>query len=159
MINKKVIVKEITKEITSRNSLSFVITSTKPLELSKYPGNINICVISPELLDKALATSGIYATININQHPLSESTLLNNGAATHLVNSVTLLKPKTFIKLTNDNCVKAGTSSLIIKGRGTRVFKGALYSPNRLNTKDLRLFNVVVVKGFNVNIILEARLL
>ena len=112
-----------------------------------------------ELLNKAFATLGIYAIIDINRYPLLESTLLNNGATTYLVNSITLLKPKTFIKLTNNDCVKAETSSLIIKDQGTRVFKGAFHGPNEPNTKDLRLFNVAIVKGFNVNIISEARLL
>ena len=151
--------KEIAKGTTSENSSSSLITSAKASELPRYPGNVNACVISPELLDEALATSGIYATIDMDWHPLLESTLLNNDAITHLVNSVALLEPGTFVKSTNDNSVKAGTSSLIVKGRGTRVFKGALHGPNRPNTEDLRLFNVAVVKGFNINIILEARLL
>ena len=47
----------------------------------------------------------------------------------------------------------------MIKGRGTRVFKGALHGPDGPNTKDLKLSNVAVVEGFNVNIISEARLL
>ncbi|KAL5313166.1 hypothetical protein ACEPPN_018899 [Leptodophora sp. 'Broadleaf-Isolate-01'] len=151
--------KEIAKGTTSENSSSSPTTSVKASELPRYPGSVNACVISPELLDEALATSGIYATIDIDRHPLSKSTLLDNGAVTHLVNSVALLEPRTFVKSINDDSVEAGTSSLMVKGRGTRVFKGALYSPNGPNTEDLRLFNVAVVEGFNVNIISEARLL
>ncbi|KAL5317777.1 hypothetical protein ACEPPN_014876 [Leptodophora sp. 'Broadleaf-Isolate-01'] len=156
---RQVAVKEIAKGTTSENSSSSPTTSVKASELPRYPGSVNACVISPELLDEALATSGIYTTIDMDRHPLSESTLLDNGAATHLVNSVALLEPGTFVKSTNDDSVEAGTSSLMVKGRGTRVFKGALHGPNGPNTEDLRLVNVAVVEGFNVNIISEARLL
>jgi hypothetical protein len=126
---------------------------------ARYPGNVQACLISPEFLDEALAAAGVYATMDMNRHPLAESTLLDNGAATHLVNSEALLVPGSFIKSTADDSVEAGTSSLMIKGRGTRVFKGALHGPNGPNTGDLTLSNVAVVEGFNVNIISEARLL
>ena len=43
-------------------------------------------------------------------------------------------------------------------GRGIRTIKKVLTRVNELNTKDLKLYDVVLVKGFYTNIISEARL-
>ena len=62
------------------------------------------------------------------------------------------------MKAKPDECVEARTSSLPIIGRGKRVLKNVLDRARGLNTKDLVLSDVVVVEGFHVNIVLEARL-
>jgi hypothetical protein len=74
------------------------------------------------------------------------------------VNSKDLLKPRLFIKATINKYVKAGSSSLPILGRGTRVIRNTLSRASGLVTVDLTLKDIVVVKGFYVNIISEARL-
>ncbi len=55
--------------------------------------------------------------------------------------------------------VEAGTQSILIIRKGSRVIKNCLVGENSPNTKDLVLLNVVVVTGFYINIVLEALLL
>jgi hypothetical protein len=74
------------------------------------------------------------------------------------VNSKDLLEPRLFIKATINEYVKAGSSSLLILGRGTRVIRNTLSRVSGLVTVDLTLKDIVVVEGFYVNIISEARL-
>ena len=100
----------------------------------------------------------MYATLDFSCHPLSESTLLNNCGATHLVNSKEMLEPRTFVKAALNECVDAGTQSLPILGRGTRVLRNILYRSRGRRIEDLQLSDVVVVEGFHVNIVSEARL-
>jgi len=96
--------------------------------------------------------------LDFARYPLSASTLLNNCSATHLINSKELLELRFFIKAIYNKCVEAGSFSLPILGRGKRVIKKALNSVASLNSEDLTLSDVIVVKGFYINIISEARL-
>ena len=82
--------------------------------------------------------------------------LLNNYSAIHLINSKKLLKPRSFIKAAYNKCVKAGSSSLPILRHSKRVVKKALNGAASLNLEDLILLNVIIVKGFYINIISEA---
>jgi hypothetical protein len=75
-----------------------------------------------------------------------------------LVNSKDLLKLGSFVKALFNKCIKAGSSSLLILGRGIKVIKKAINKATSLNIKDLRLFNIIVIKGFYINIVSEARL-
>lgn len=111
---------------------------------------INV-IVDPKLLDQVM---GMYVYMDFQHHPLSDSTLLDNCGATYLVNFKDLLVLGFFVKSRSIECVEAGSSSLPIIGRGTRVLQNALYS----NVHPLTLMNVVVVEGFNVNIVSEARL-
>jgi hypothetical protein len=43
--------------------------------------------------------------------------------------------------------------------QGRRLFKNALYRENRRFTEDLKLVDIIVVKGFHMNIVAEAALL
>jgi hypothetical protein len=90
-------------------------------------------------------------------HLLSESTLLDNYNAIHLVNNVKRLDKASFIKSLVTNTVKASIILLPILGRGTRTFKGLL---NRIKGKkvDLILFDIIIIKGFLINIVLKALL-
>jgi hypothetical protein len=54
--------------------------------------------------------------------------------------------------------VKAGITSLPIIGRGTHTIKNVVNGPTEPRTKDLILHDIIVIKGFHVNIISEARL-
>jgi hypothetical protein len=54
--------------------------------------------------------------------------------------------------------VKASTQSLAIKGTGDRLLKYFLNRLNGARIEDLLLKDVLVVEGFYINIVLEARL-
>jgi hypothetical protein len=69
-----------------------------------------------------------------------------------------LLELKSFIKALFNKCVKAGFSSLLILKRSIKVIKKAINKAISPNIKDLRLFNIIIVKGFYINIISEAYL-
>ena len=70
-----------------------------------------------------------------------------------------MLEPGTFIKATINESVKAGLSALLIIRRGTRVMKRALSSESGPITTDLILEDIIIIEGFHINIVLEARLL
>ena len=72
----------------------------------------------------------------------------------HLVNNKDLLVPSTFVLFKNNNIVQVGSSSLLILKRRERVLKKVLNGLNSKNIIDLKLKNIVVVKGFYINIIL-----
>jgi hypothetical protein len=115
--------------------------------------------ISAALLDLVLITAGpsigIYATLDFLKHLLLESTLFNNYNAIHLVNDKERLDKGSFVKLLVELVVEVGTFVLLISRRGTCTFKGLF---NRRNGKrvNLVLRDVVVVKGFYINIVSEA---
>jgi hypothetical protein len=76
----------------------------------------------------------------------------------HLINSKELLELRSFTKVAYNECVEAGSSSLPILGRGKRVIKKVLNSVASPNSEDLTLSDIVIVKGFYINIVSEARL-
>jgi hypothetical protein len=67
---------------------------------------INLVIIT----DKK-SISGIYLTIDFNVYLLSESTILDNRAAVHLVNDKLLLKLETFKKAQTMRTVEARSTS------------------------------------------------
>jgi hypothetical protein len=73
----------------------------------------------------------------------------------HLINNVRRLDKGSFIKSLVINTIKARTTSLPILKYSTRTFKGLL---NRSESKkvDFILFNIVIIKGFLINIVLKA---
>jgi hypothetical protein len=96
--------------------------------------------------------------LDFSRYPLSASILLDNYSAMHLVNSKELLVLRSFTKAAYNKCVEAGSFSLSILGHSKRVIKKVLNSVASLNSEDLTLSNIVVVKGFYINIVSEARL-
>ena len=90
------------------------------------------------------------------RHLLLASTLLDNCGATHLVNSKDLLELRSFIKALFNKYVKAGSSSLPILGCNIKVIKKAINKSISLNIKDLHLSDIIIIKGFYINIISEA---
>ena len=130
----------------------------------EFPGNVQAALIDPkmmQILSDPMATderTGVYNLMDFNAHPLSNSTILDNGAATHLVNSADRLVPGTFRPADSTDTVEAGTQAFPVAGRGARLFKNALHGKRGPYTEDLLLKDVVVVEGFHVNIISEARL-
>jgi hypothetical protein len=71
------------------------------------------------------------------------------------VNDVKRLDKASFIKSLVTNIIKASITLLPILRRGTRTFKGLL---NKIKSRkvDLILFNVAIIKGFLINIVLKA---
>jgi hypothetical protein len=118
-------------------------------------GNFNVMVLDLNLILRALGIK-VYLTLDFSRHPLSESTLLDNCGATHVMNDVCLLDEGSFVLERLRRTVKAGSSSLPILSRGTYIIKSIL---NRKKGKvDLVLNDVVVVEGFHMNIVLKALL-
>ena len=80
--------------------------------------------------------------------------MLNNYSAIYLVNNKDLLVPSTFVLFKNNNIVQVSSSFLLILEYKERVLKKVLNSLNSKNIIDLKLKNIVVIKGFYINIIL-----
>jgi hypothetical protein len=63
---------------------------------------------------------------------------------------------RSFTKVAYNKCVEAGSFSLLILRRGKRVIKKVLNSIASLNSENLTLSDIIIVKGFYINIISEA---
>jgi hypothetical protein len=117
--------------------------------------------ISATLLDPTLITAGlgirIYATLDFLKYLLLESTLFDNYSVTYLVNNKERLNKGSFVKLLVELVIKAKTSMLLITRHGTRTFKG-LFNKRDSKRVNLVLRDIVIVKGFYINIVLEALL-
>jgi hypothetical protein len=115
--------------------------------------------ISTTLLDLTLITAGlsirIYTTLDFSKHLLLKSTLFDNYNTTHLVNNKKRLNKGSFVKLPVELVIKVRTFILLISRHGTRTFKG-LFNKKDSKRVNLVLRDVVIVKGFYINIVLEA---
>ena len=80
--------------------------------------------------------------------------MLNNYSAIYLINNKDLLIPSTFVLFKNNNIVQVSSSFFPIFKYRERVLKKILNSLNSKNIIDLKLKNIVVIKGFYINIIL-----
>ena len=80
--------------------------------------------------------------------------MLNNYSAIYLVNNKDLLIPSTFFLFKNNNIVQVSFFFLPIFKYRKRVLKKVLNSLNNKNIIDLKLKNIVIIKGFYINIIL-----
>jgi hypothetical protein len=69
-----------------------------------------------------------------------------------------LLKLESFVKALFNKYIKAGFSSLPILGYSIRVIKKAINKAISPNIKDLHLFDIIIIKGFYINIIFKAYL-
>jgi len=69
-----------------------------------------------------------------------------------------LLELRSFVKALFNKCVEAGSSSLPILGHNIKVIKKAINKAISLNIKDLRLSDIIIIKGFYINIVSEAYL-
>jgi hypothetical protein len=75
----------------------------------------------------------------------------------YLVNNKERLDKGNFVKLLVELVIKARTFILLITRRGTRTFKG-LFNKKDSKRVNLVLRDVVVVKGFYINIVSKALL-
>ena len=80
--------------------------------------------------------------------------MLNNYSTIHLVNNKDLLVLSTFVLFKNNNIVQVSSFFLPILKYKERVLKKVLNSLNSKNIINLKLKNIVIVKGFYINIIL-----
>ena len=96
--------------------------------------------------------------LDFTRYPLSASTLLNNYKAIYLINNKDLLKPGLFVKASYNKYIEAGSSSLLILKRSIKVIKKTLNGTSSFSLANLVLNNIIVIKGFYINIILKARL-
>ena len=69
-----------------------------------------------------------------------------------------MLELGSFVKALFNKCIEAGSSSLLILGRSIKVIKKAINEAIGLNIKDLRLSDIIIVKGFYINIVFKAYL-
>ena len=99
---------------------------------------------------------GIYAILNFTKYLLLASTLINNYKVIYLVNNKDLLEPNIFIKVIINKSIKAGLSALLIIKRGIYVIKRTLNNKLKLIIINLILENIIIIKGFYINIILKA---
>jgi hypothetical protein len=83
--------------------------------------------------------------------------LFNNYNTIHLVNNKERLNKGSFVKLPVELVVEVRTFILLITRRGTYTFKG-LFNKRDSKRVNLVLCDVVIVKGFYINIVLEALL-
>jgi hypothetical protein len=117
--------------------------------------------ISITLLDLILITARpsikIYATLDFSKHLLLESTLFDNYNAIYLVNNKEWLNKGSFVKLPIELVIEARTFILLITRYNTYTFKG-LFNKRDGKRVNLVLRDVVIVKGFYINIVLKALL-
>jgi hypothetical protein len=73
-----------------------------------------------------------------------------------LVNSKDLINSSTFIKAKINNYIEAEITSFPIIRYSIRIIKNIVNRFSGLYTKDLILYNIIVIKGFYINIISEA---
>jgi hypothetical protein len=124
---------------------------------TQFPGNFNTALVNLILIIQSPG-QGIYIILDFSRYPLSQSTLLDNCNAMYLVNSKDLINSGTFIKAKINNYVKAGITSLPIIRYSTRIIKNIINKPAGPRTKDLILYNIIVIKEFHINIVSKARL-
>jgi hypothetical protein len=63
---------------------------------------------------------------------------------------------KSFIKALFNKCIEARFPSLLILGRNIKVIKKAINGAISPNIEDLRLSDIIIIKGFYINIVSEA---
>ena len=81
--------------------------------------------------------------------------MFNNCNAIYLVNNKERLNKGSFVKLLVELVVEVKTFILLILRHGTYTFKG-LFNKRDSKRVNLVLRDVVIIKGFYINIVLEA---
>jgi thiamine kinase-like enzyme len=76
-----------------------------------------------------------------------------------LVNSKNLINSSTFIKTKINNYIEAKITSFLIIRYNTYIIKNVINKSIEPHTIDLILYNIIVIKGFYINIIFETYLI
>jgi hypothetical protein len=113
-------------------------------------------ILDPVLLYKI--NNYIFVIIEYRPYLLLDLILFNNYSTLYLVNSKDLIIISTFRSSSLNNIVEVGTQSIPIVSYKTRLIKGILNRLNSLKIVNLKLLNIIVVKGFYINIISKALL-
>jgi len=69
-----------------------------------------------------------------------------------------LLELSSFIKALYNKCIEASSFNFLIIRYSKKVIKKTLNSITSQNIKDLTLLDIIIIKGFYINIIFKARL-
>jgi len=67
-----------------------------------------------------------------------------------------MLELRSFIKASFNKCIETRSSSFLILGYNTKIIRKAINRAISSNIKDLHLSNIIIIKGFYINIISEA---
>ncbi|KAI6091623.1 hypothetical protein F4821DRAFT_226532 [Hypoxylon rubiginosum] len=138
------------------------------LDEEVWSGNMVTAVTRPRLVKELHDAAGhqgpdfvpgVVTALNLS-HPLSKSTVLGTDSTVHLVNDKMFFEPGTFKPAAPeaDDYVLVGSKSLPIAGTGKRVLRKMVNGDGGPNTVDIILHDVVLVEGFHMNIVSEARL-
>jgi hypothetical protein len=115
--------------------------------------------ISVALLNLILIIAGlsirIYTILDFLKYLLLKSTLFNNYNTTYLVYNKVWLNKGNFVKLLIELVIKVKTFILLIIRHSTCTFKG-LFNKRDGKRVNLVLCNIVIIKGFYINIVLKA---
>ena len=99
------------------NSLGRASKSSKSAR--QYPSNFSTIIIDLMLLTREPGI-GIYATqLDFSRHVFSQSILLNNCGAMHVVNNKALLDKGSFVLVRARECIKASITQFLISDHGT----------------------------------------
>jgi hypothetical protein len=99
----------------------------------------------------------IYTILNFLKYLLLENTLFNNYNIIYLINNKERLNKSNFIKLLIKLIIKAKTFIFLIIRYSTYTFK-KLFNKKDNKRVNLILCNIIIIKGFYINIVLEALL-
>ena len=84
--------------------------------------------------------------------------MVDNYSTFYVVNNKELFELGTFYKASDSNIVYTSTTLFPIDRYSRYIIYKVFDSKNRSNTEDLILKDIALIKGFYINIILEARL-
>jgi hypothetical protein len=104
-----------------------------------------------------LVFTGAFTTPEHTIYLFADCTVYNNYSALYIINSVSLFKPSSIKTTTFSQTIAVGTTTFPITHRNTYIIKKVLKRPNNA-LRNLVLTNIVVIKGFYVNIISESEL-
>jgi len=82
-----------------------------------------------------------------------ESILLNNYNIIYIINNIQIFNKRIFINECLKYIIKVRSLSLLITNRDTRIIKSILNKKN--NKINLELINIIIIKGFYINIIFK----
>ena len=82
-----------------------------------------------------------------------ESILLNNYNIIYIINNIQIFNKRIFINECLKYIIKVRSLSLLITNRDTRIIKSILNKKN--NKVNLELINIIIIKGFYINIIFK----
>jgi hypothetical protein len=116
--------------------------------------SIYIALFNPNLIVNKIKAR-IYIIFNFIKHLLFKNNLLNNYNIIYLINNIIRFNKGSFIKLLIINIIKGNITLFLILKYSTYIFKGLL-NKGEGKKVDFILFNIAIIKGFLINIILKA---